>query len=165
MCFAFFFFFLVLVLEKALSVKKKKNSPERIVWSISDEHREKELQLTGFTSEEEIQTGEDCLIPMSCLGLVAGFNHLQIQSVKDSLPERTIRSVPCIHDMSLPESFCLNSPFCRIWYSIFLDCTNAQTTYEPGPGSGARLQGSYKAWVMDIACPDGNHSNLSPVGS
>lgn len=49
-----------------ISVKK---SLERIVWSTSNEYRERKLHLTGFISKEEMETGEDCLIPMSHLGL------------------------------------------------------------------------------------------------
>lgn len=40
-------------------------SLERIVCSTSNEYREGKLQLTGFVSKEEMQTGEDCMIPVS----------------------------------------------------------------------------------------------------
>lgn len=39
-------------------------SLERIVCSTSNEYKEGKLHLTGFVSKEEMQTGEDRVIPV-----------------------------------------------------------------------------------------------------
>lgn len=47
----------------------KKKSLERIFQSTSNEYRQEDLHQAGFISKEEMETGENWLIPMFLLGL------------------------------------------------------------------------------------------------
>lgn len=57
-----------------------KKSLERIVWSTSNEYRERKLHLPGFISKEEMETGglSDPNVPFRTGLIVTGLNHLQI---------------------------------------------------------------------------------------
>lgn len=132
-------------------ISVKKISLEGIVWSTGKAYRQEKLHQGGFISKEEMETGENWLIPMSHLGLgslcsfesslnspwASGKRHsLKLTQTSVSNGSRYPWYI-AFHRFFLLKTFLWkNREVSFFWIAKYAD---AETTHEPDCDSGARL--------------------------